>query len=281
VALALYEPERDAELTAWIGQDVGVDAAITSAFNLWYLGRVRAAGARIAEAVERARRSGHGYSRVFALCYAASFHVMSEDFPQAFAEAEEAMALARAERLPALRAFAELMRGAALPRTEERLAAMVGALRSLTPNEEDASRATGTAGVRALFVGALMEHGLRDLALGELANAFEAVARSGESHYVPGLHVLRAGLLDDDAATGEELETALAAAQELGLRMAELQAATELARWRARCGRAAEARALLEPRVKALEDEPCVPLIERARTLLAQLEGAASQGAVG
>ena len=95
--------------------------------------------------------------------------------------------------------------------------------------------------------------------------------RSGEPHHVPGLHVLRAGLLEDDAEAGRELETALAAAEDLGLRMAELQAATELARWRARCGRRVEARALLEPRVAAVAGEPDVPLLQRARTLLAEL----------
>lgn len=270
-ALALYDPARHGELAGWIGQDVGVDAAITSAFNLWYLGRPGAAGARIDEAVERARRSGHAYSLVLALCYAAAFHVMSEEWPRAREQAEQALERARAERLPALRAFAELMRGASLPKQADRLGAMMGALQGMPSGGEDAARATGTTGVRALFVGALAELGLRDLALGELANAFEAAVRSGEPHHVPGLHVLRAGLLEDDAEAGRELETALAAAQDLGLRMAELQAATELARWRARCGRGAEARALLEPRVGALAGEPDVPLLQRARTLLAEL----------
>jgi hypothetical protein len=269
--LALYDPARHGELVGWIGQDVGVDAAVTSAFNLWYLGRPGAAGIRIDEAIERARRSGHPFSRVLALCYAAAFHVMSEEWPRAREEAEEALEGARAERLPAFRAFAELMRGAALPEGEDRLGAMVRALQGMPTGGEDAARATGTTGVRALFVGALAERGLRDLALGELANAFEAAVRSGEPHHVPGLHVLRAGLLSDDAEAGRELETALAAAQDLGLRMAELQAATELARWRSRCGRCKEARALLEPRVRALAGEPDVPLLARARTLLEEL----------
>jgi len=271
--LALYEPERHAELCDWIGQDVTVDAAITSAFDLWYLGRPAAAGARIQRAVEFARRSGHRYSLVLALCYAAAFHVAAEDSARARDVAAQAMQRARAERLPSHRAFAELMHAAALPSPPERLAGMLAALRGLTPNGE-APRVAGISGVRALFAHALGEVGQRELALAQVAEAFAEAERSGEREPLPGLHLLRASFAANEADAERDLRCALATAAQVGHRMAELQAATELARFEARSGRRGEALALLAGRAEEMAGEPDVPVLARARALLRELGGA-------
>lgn len=271
--LARYDAVAHASLREWVGQDVAVDAAIVSAFDLWYLGRVAAAQQRIEEAIEFGRRSDHAYSLVFALCYAAAFHLTAEDPARATACAEEAIALAQAERLPSHRGFAALMRAAALPRDRGRLDAMLHALRGLRlPDPGDAARATGATGVRALFVAALAEQGLRDLALAQLAEAFDAVAVSGEHHQLPGLHLLRASLAQDVHEAECELGRSLEIASERGLGMAELQAATELARLYATQGRRDDARALLCERVAAFAGEPDVPLLARARDLARELQ---------
>jgi len=270
--LALYDPSAHAGLRKWVGQDVAVDAAIVGAFDLWYLGRVAAAQRRIDEAIAFGRRSEHAYSLVFALCYAAAFHLTAEEPARATACAEEAMALAEAERLPSHRGFAALMRAAALPREGGRFDAMLAALRGLRlPDPGDASRATGTTGVRALFVAALVDEGLQDLARAQLAEAFAAVAESGEHHQLPGLHLLRASLAQGPGEAEQELAQALAIAAERGLGMAELQAATELARLRAASGRRGEALALLAEHLTRFEGEPDVPLLARARSLAREL----------
>jgi hypothetical protein len=270
--LALYDPAAHAGLRKWVGQDVAVDAAIVGAFDLWYLGRIAAAQRRIDEAIVFGRRSEHAYSLVFALCYAAAFHLTAEDSARATACADEAMALAEAERLPSHRGFAALMRAAALPRERGRLEAMLAALRGLRlPDPGDASRTTGTTGVRALFVAALVDEGLQDLARAQLAEAFAAVVESGEHHQLPGLHLLRASLAPGPVEAEQQLERALAIATERGLGMASLQAATELARLRAGNGRRNEARALLTGHLARFEGEPEVPLLARARSLAGAL----------
>jgi DNA-binding winged helix-turn-helix (wHTH) protein len=270
--LALYDPERHAELCDWVGQDVAVDAAVASAFNLWNLGRPGAARRRIEEAVAFARRSQHAYSLVFALCYAAAFHLTAEDRERATACAEEASALARAERLAMYRGFAELMRAAALPREGGRLSAMLHALRGLRlPDQADETRTSGTTAVRALFVAAFADEGLRDMARAQLAEAFSAVDASGEHHQLPGLHLLRALLAQDEAEVEREIARALAIACERGLGMGALQATLELARLRIRQGRDREARSLLAEQLPRFADEPDVPLLARARSLAAEL----------
>jgi hypothetical protein len=271
--LELYEPERHAELSHWIGQDVTVDAAITSAFDLWYLGRPAAAAARIERAVEIARRSGHGYSLVLALCYAAAFHVAAEDPARAREAAEQAMRRARAERLPSHRIFAELMHAAALPSAPERLGGMLAWLRELPPGGE-VPRAAGASAVRALFAYALGEVGQRELALAQVAEAFAEAERNGEREPLPGLHLLRASLAANEADAERDLRSALATAEALGHRMAELRSATELARLEARSGRRGEALARLAERAAEMVDEPDVPALARARTLLRELGGA-------
>ncbi len=269
--LALYDPERHRALAHWIGQDVAVDAAITSAFNLWYLGRPGEAAAGMDRAVEIASRSGHGYSLVLALCYAAAFHVTAEDPARAREAAGQAILRAREERLPSHRVFAELMRAAALPAAQERIGAMLAALRAFPAADETALRVTGTTAIRALFAAALAQVGQRELALAQVGEAFADVARSGERHQVPGLHLLRGGLVEGDAEVERELEESLEAASEIGHRIAELHAATELARVQAKRGLRGEALALLALRAEEMAGEPDVPVLQRARGLLREL----------
>jgi hypothetical protein len=266
--LALYEPERHAELCHWIGQEVTVDAAITSAFDLWYLARPAEAGARMDRAVEIARRSGHGYSLVLALCYAAAFYVAAEDLPRARDIAERAARRAGEERLPSHQAFAELMRAATLPKEEGRLAAMLAALGALPAGDGPARRMTGATGIRALFAQALAEIGQRELALAQVAEAFADVVHSGERHQVPSLHLLRASLVGTGAEALHELERALEEAAAQGNRIAELAAATELARLELEDGRRGAVVARLEELVAETSGEPDLPLLARARAVL-------------
>ena len=267
--LARHDPTAHGQLTEWVGQDVGVNAAVSSAFGLWYLGRVAEATRRMDEALALARASEHGFTLVMTLCYAASFAIGAEDFARARTLAEEAMACAERERLPGHRWFALLLRAASLSREEGRLGAMVAALGDVRSFE--APQATGESGVRGLFAVALAADGHRELALAQIAEALAAADRSGERHHVPGLHLLRASLAQDDAEVERELETALDAARGLGLPLAQLQAATEVARFQARCARRDEARALLAPLVAARAGEPDVPILARARALLGEL----------
>ena len=267
--LARHDPEAHEQLTEWIGQHVGVNAAVSSAFGLWYLGRVAAAKQRMDEALAQARTSEHGFTLVLALCYGASFALGAEDYARARTLAEEAMACAERERLPGHRWFALLLRGASLSREEGRLGAMVAALGDV--RSFAVPQATGESGVRGLFAVALAADGHRELALAQIAEALAAADRSGERHHVPGLHLLRASLEQDDAEVERALEAALDTGAALRLPLAQVQAATEVARFRARCARRAEAHALLAPLVAERAGEPDVPILARARTLLAEL----------
>jgi hypothetical protein len=218
--------------------------------------------------VELARRSGHAYSLVLALCYAAAFHVMAEDRESAREAAEEAARRARSERLPSHRAFAELMRAAALPAPLERLTGMLAALPGLV-GESAQPQAVGASGVRALFTQTLAELGQREPAAAQLAEAFADAERSGEREPIPGLHLLRASLAVGEDEVERELAAARAAADALGHRMAGLQVATERARREARRGPPGEAAAELARRLGDLAGEPDVPVLARARAVLA------------
>jgi DNA-binding winged helix-turn-helix (wHTH) protein len=258
-----------AELVDLVGRHVGVDAATASAFALFYLGRIAEAQRRGAEAVARARAAGHGWSLVVALCYAAVLRLSLEDMGGARVLAEEAMACADRERLLGLRSFADLVRAATVPKEDGRMSQMVAALAG--PVRDGIPTASGEPGVRMMFARAIAEEGLRELALAQVVEAFASAERSGERHYVPSLHLLRASLAREDADVEHGLAAALASAEKLGLPLAQLEAATEMARFRARCGRRAEARALLAPHVAERSGEPDVPIVARARTLLAEL----------
>jgi hypothetical protein len=268
--LARYDPAAHAELTEWVGHDVGVDAGITSAFDLWYLGRAAAARRRLEEAVARARVCGHGFSLVYALCYAAVFELSAEDLDRARAYAEEGIARAEAERVPAHRSFAALIRAASLPREHGRLGAMFAVLEAARDRDWGALK-TGESGIRALFASAIAEEGLLDLAIAQVGEAFAAAERSGERHHLPVLHMLRASLAKTDEEAEVALERALDTARSLPLPIAELHTALELARFRARTARRREASELLAPVVALREGEPDFPLLARARSLLADL----------
>jgi hypothetical protein len=125
--------------------------------------------------------------------------------------------------------------------------------------------------VRALFVAAFANEGLRDLARAQLGEAFAAVDASGERHQLPSLHLLCALLAQDDSEGEREVTRALAIATELGLGMAVLQAATELAGLYTRDGRRDAARSLLAEQLAGFEGEPDVPLLARARSLARDL----------
>ena len=272
--LALYDPERHADLAEWIGQDVAVDAAVSSAFNLWYLGRVAEAGGRIEEAV--GPRAAHG-ARLQPRLRAVLRRRLPPRRRGSGARARCGRAGDRARPGGAAPGASRLCRAdARRPRSPRR---RIGSApwsrrsRAAAPGAEDAARATGTTGVRALFVGALSpSSGCAISPSPSSPRRSRPRPTPANTTTCPACTCCAPPCWRTTPRSRRELETALATAAQLGLRMAELEAATALARLRARCGRRDEARQLLAPRLAGLAGEPDVPLLRRARTLLAELE---------
>ena len=93
-ALAIYDPVEHRSLTTRSGRDVGVTLLSVRSGCLWHLGYPAASRNEGARAVKEAREIGHAATLMYALRWAADFHVHCGDYAAARPQIDEFMALA-------------------------------------------------------------------------------------------------------------------------------------------------------------------------------------------
>jgi DNA-binding SARP family transcriptional activator/predicted ATPase len=151
-ALAGYDRERSAEHLARYSQDPAVVCSIRLALDLWLLGEEEASGRRRTESLTLAGTLGHPFSLGYALAWDAILQVHRQDAAQALAQADGAIALDRAHRMPFWQSLATVSRGwalAELGRVAEGIAEMERGLAAF--------EATGTVIFRPFLLGLLAE----------------------------------------------------------------------------------------------------------------------------
>jgi predicted ATPase len=227
-------------------------------FALGYLGVVLAilghrdqGRARFQEGLKLARELSHPFSIGFALSWVATDHLNAGEPQRVLDEAEALIALANEHGFPRWLGSGTFMHGWALVglgQVEEGLARM----RAVVAAMRDAGTRMGMTGLLRWVAQACGRAGIADEGLNMLEEAFELVEQTGERLGLAMLHATRGDLL---LATSEEnkveaeacFRDALEVARTQSAKLAELRAATSLARlWKPQARRE-EARDLLAP----------------------------------
>ena len=107
--LAMFDPQRDRDLTYRFGQDMGVSAMVFMALALWPLGETDEARRIGEEMLARAMASGHMLTAVFGHFQYALLHVARRDAATTAPLAEAVVKLAREHGMPLYSAYGEFL----------------------------------------------------------------------------------------------------------------------------------------------------------------------------
>jgi class 3 adenylate cyclase/predicted ATPase len=248
-ALALYDPERHAELAYLYNFDPRVIGLDFLSLTLFALGYPEQAQRRSEEALALAKQLSHLVTLAVVLQHACMIHQFLGEHGAVRQGAEELWSLATGQGLPFWVAHATFVRAWAEAQEGQSEEELVQLRRNL-----EVIRSSGAVLIVPYYLGLLAEtYGRRgDLpaALDLLAEALGLVEQTGECWFAAELHRLRGELLwaagDQDAAEAA-LRMAVALAREQDAKSWELRAASSLGRLCHARGRPAEARALLAP----------------------------------
>ena len=274
-ALAMFDPERDADLVIRFAQDVGVAIMAYLALALWPLGEVDRARKIATEMIARATQIGHVGSTVYAHSHFALFEMMRRDRVATGRHSETLVELARVHQMPMFSGFGAAM--AAWSRSDlDNPRTRLGDMRAGIA----ACRERGIGLSVPLFVMLLAEAeaeaGEVETALATIDDAIAEIGRDGQRWCESEAQRIRGEILlkRDPANTApaeEAFLTAGAVAREQKARSFELRAALSLAKLYQSTDRAADAHAVLAPALEGFSSTPEFPEIEQAQTLLAAL----------
>ncbi len=266
----LHDPNRHREYTAMFGLDPGMIARAMSSRPLWILGYPDRAEARARETLQLARSQRQPMTLVFALLVTQGIHLVRGEAAQALAIGDEVVALCRDYGLPQEREWSRSFQAAALAslgRLDEGIAQLIDSLA--------VQRAMGAGLVRSAFLAVLADllryAGRLDEAFRAVADGFQHAEQSDEGGYLAELHRAKAEIqrLSGDAeAAAQSFAAAIDCARRQQSKSFELRAATGLASLLVDAGRAAEARAALEPVYNWFTEGLGTADLVAARTLL-------------
>jgi class 3 adenylate cyclase/predicted ATPase len=274
-AIALYTPDQHAALVALSGQDAGATSMAWTVWTLWYLGYPDRALARSREALALARELQHPFTATFVEDFCARLLQFRGDAASLLEQAD--LAIARSSELGFAQFAAQTgaLRGWALAALGDLLQGAAQLSESLT-----AYRALGGEVGVPYFTGLVADvharEGRAEEGLELVNESLAAVERYGHRYYEAELNRLRGELLlrrtppDEDGAE-VCFRRACAVAAQQGARSLELRAALSLARWLARHGCAAEARAVLGDAYARFTEGFDTTDLRAARALLEEL----------
>jgi class 3 adenylate cyclase/predicted ATPase len=247
--LALYDPERHAELAYLYNFDPRVIGLDFLSLTLFALGYPEQAQRRNEEALALAKQLSHLVTLAAVLQHTCMIHQFLGERGAVRQGAEELWSLATGQGFPFWGAHATFVRAWAEAQERQSEQDLVQLRCNL-----DVIRSSGAVVIVPYYLGLLAEtHGRRgDLpaALDLLGEALVLVEQTGECWFAAELHRVRGELLsaagDQDAAEAA-LRMAVALAREQDAKWWELRAASSLGRLCHARGRPAEARALLAP----------------------------------
>jgi class 3 adenylate cyclase/predicted ATPase len=273
--LAMFDPQRDRDLTYRFGQDMGVSAMVFMALALWPLGETNQARRIGEQALARAKASGHMLTRVFGHFQYALLHVARRDAATMAPLAEAVVKLAREHGMPLYSAYGEFLQPWARWHLGDREGGLAAMRRGIAACHE-----MGNALFTTLFETALAEAeaeaGEIGAALASIDHAVALTDRTGQRWSEADTHRARGEILlkrepANTAPAEEAFLTAIAVAQQQKARSFELRAALALAKLYQSTNRAADADAILAPALEGFTSTPEFPEIEEAQALLAEL----------
>ena len=270
--LAMFNPQRDRDLTYRFGQDMGVSAMVFMALALWPLGETDHARRIGEEMLTRAVASGHMLTTVFGHFQYAVLHVARRDAATTAPLAEAVVKLAREHGMPLYSAYGEFLHPWARWHLGDRDGGLAAMRRGIAACHDQ-----GNVVFTTLFETALAEAeaeaGEIEAALASIDRAVALTERTGQRWNEADTHRVRGEILlkCDPANTvpaEEAFLTAIAVAQQQKARSFELRAAHSLAKLYQSTTRAADAHAVLAPALEGFSPTPEFPEIAAAQRLL-------------
>jgi predicted ATPase len=273
--LAMFDPQRDRDLTYRFGQDMGVTAMVFMALALWPLGEIDQARRIGEEGLARAVASGHMLTRVVGYFQYALLHVARRDAATTAPLAEAVVKLAHEHGMPLYSAYGEFLQPWArwhLGDREDGLAAMRRGIAAC----HDMGNTVYTTLFETVLAEAEAEAGEIEAALASIDRTVALTERTGQRWNEADTHRVRGEILfkRDPANTTpaeEAFLTAIAVAQQQRAKSFELRAALSLAKLYQATDRPAEAHAVLAPALDGFSPTPEFPEIAQAQALLATL----------
>jgi predicted ATPase len=273
--LAMFDPQRDRDLTYRFGGDVSVTAMVFLAFTLWLLGETDEARRIGEEMLARAVASGHMLTTVFGHFQYALLHVARRDAATTAPLAEAVVKLAREHGMALYGAYGQFLQPWARWHSGDREGCLA-AMRSGIAACHDMGNVVFTTLLETALAEAEAEAGEIEAALVSVDHALALTERTSQRWSEADTHRARGEiLLKRDLANTAPAEdaflTAIAIAQQQKARSFELRAALSLARLYQSSNRAADAHAALAPALESFLPTPEFPEIEQAQVLLAAL----------
>ena len=273
--LAMFDPQRDRDLTYRFGQDMGVTAMVFMALALWPLGEIDQARRIGEEGLARAAASGHMLTTVFGHFQYALLHVARRDAATTAALAEAVVKLAREHGMQLYRAYGEFLQPWAQWHLGEREGGLAAMRRGIAACH-DMGNLVYTTLLETVLAEAEAEAGEIEAALASIDRTVALTGRTGQRWNEADTHRARGEILfKRDPANTEPAEkaflTAVAVAQQQKAKSFELRAALSLAKFYQSTNRAADAHAVLAPALEGFSPTAEFPKIEQAQTLLAAL----------
>jgi tetratricopeptide (TPR) repeat protein len=174
-AISLYDPAQHRHHAFVQGTDPAVIAYSINAWALWFFGRPDEAGRNSAQAIEAAQRAEHPFSLAYALCLAASLARCRGRPADAERRCNTALSLSMEHAFPYWRAWASIVKGAALVELGDRDAGF-----EMLNDGLDRYAATGAAQMRSYGLCLLAEAYQRAARWPESAEAARAAIAEAE-----------------------------------------------------------------------------------------------------
>ncbi len=247
-ALALYDPERDAEHCLIFGQDPRAAALAHLMLARWTLGDVDGAKSAAVDAVALAREMTHPFSIGYTLSFAAWLHRLRGDADRCLALARDGIEVSGKRTLAVFLAISEILEGSATVS----LGNHSGGRERLEAGFERFTATTSTLIMPfwyCLRAQACADAGRIEEGLVEIAQAISLIANTGERQCEAEAFRIRALLRKAAGAGSEEIEAdlrhAIAVAGSQGALSWQLRAAVDLAGELAETARREDALSLL------------------------------------
>jgi tetratricopeptide (TPR) repeat protein len=243
-AIAVHDPSAGLRLRG--APDPGVAARAYAAWALWQLGHADRALETCRESVALGRRCGDRFSLALALCFACAQHQLRREPDAVRAYAEEVVALSTAHGFPVWRGMGQLGLGWALAYSPDGAKA-IETIRDAMAQLVRVGTEVGAAWGLAVLADAERALGHEAEALAAVETGLAVAAQHDDHVSDSELLRLKGELLvrTDPHAAEAAFRRAVAMARAHRSPIAELRAATSLARFLVHAGREAEARAVL------------------------------------
>ena len=273
--LAVFDPQRDHNLTYRFGRDTGVSAMVFMALALWPLGETDRACRIGEEMLARAVASSQVLTTVYGHFQCALLHVARRDAVTTAPLAEAVVKLAREHGMALYSAYGAFLQPWARWHLGDREGGLDAMRRGIAACHDMGNLVYMTL-LETALAEAEAEAGEIEAALASIDRTVALTERTGHRWNEADTHRVRGEILmkRDPANTGpaeNAFLTAIAVAQQQKARSFELRAALSLANLYQGANRAADAHAVLAPALEGFSPTAEFPEIEEAQTLLATL----------